>query len=118
MLRTILDLRPCFFSAVCFATSAAADQSCFKQNYVKEWAEKFSYSEVSAKDVIYSTGMPKILDEVYDRFIDQALKIEDTRSAFETFEVEWNIQSHESQIPDYELVPRSLRPCIKWMWNE
>lgn len=118
MLRTILALRPYVLSALFFATPVAADQSCFKQNYVKEWSEKFSYSEVSAKDVIYSTDMPKILDEIYDKFIDRALKIGDTRTAFEAFVVEWNIQSHEAQTPDYELVPLSLRPCIKWMWNE
>lgn len=118
MLQTILSLRPYILLAVFFATPAAADQTCFKQTFIKEWADKYACGEVSAKDIINSTGMPKVLDEIYDSFIYRALEIGDTRTAFEGFEVQWNIDSYEAQIPDYELVPLALRPCIKWMWNE
>ncbi|WP_282091362.1 hypothetical protein [Epibacterium ulvae] len=114
--KFVLNL--CLLPALCFATPALSDQSCFKQNFVKIWAKKFSTSDAFAKETIYSTEMPATLDAIYDRYIERALKVGDARSAFETFEVEWNIESYDSQIPDYELVPRALRSCVKWMWNQ
>lgn len=108
----------CLLPAICTASPALSGQSCFKQTFVKNWAEKFSYGEALAREEIYSTKMPETLDAIYDRYIDEALKAGNARAAFEKFEVEWNIASHDARIPDYELVPPSLRSCVKWMWNE
>ncbi|MBU3033704.1 hypothetical protein [Tritonibacter mobilis] len=88
------------FSAVWFATPVFSDQTCFKQAFIKNWAKKFSYSEALAKEVVYSSEMPDALDAIYHRYIDRALASGDARNTFEVFEVEWNIEGYNSQIPD------------------
>lgn len=118
MTRCIFGLRICFALALSFASPAFADSSCFKQTFVEKWAEKYSSSGSTAKEAIHATDMPEILDEIYDHFIDRALQFEDARTAFEAFEVNWNIRSYDAGIPDYELVPLSLRPCVEWMWSK
>lgn len=118
MVKTTIGLRICAASACLLATPAFADKSCFTQTFIEKWAEKFSIPESHAKEAVYSADMPEILDAIYDRYIGLAFEFEDAQTAFEAFEVKWNIDNHEANGKGYELVPSALRECVKWMWSD
>ena len=115
---SVFSLSISFAAACCLATPALADKSCFKQTFTNNFAERYSLSVSQAKEAVYHAEMPEILDAVYKRYIDLAMELEDAYTAFELFEVKWNINSHDAGIPDYEIVPLSLRPCVEWMWTD
>ena len=114
----MFSLKISLVAACCLATPALANKGCFEQTYLENLAEKYSLNDSQAREAVYNAEMLKFLDAIYDRYLDRAMQLENAATAFEAFEVSWNIDAHDAQIPDYELVPLSLRPCVEWMWTD
>ena len=115
----IVVLAIVFLIAILASSPSLADKGCFKQGYIDLWSEKYAFERDVAKQIINSTEMPNLLGQIYDAYIDKLMMSSDSSQiTFELFSLNWDVTNYHQGNEDYELVPKALRECVKWMWDE
>ena len=96
-----------------------ADVSCVYNKYLALNVEVLGTSGDQYAQVISQSGAEQelrlVFDTAYSQFLAKAVEMGDTRQAFESWSVVWNMNSEE--IPAASLVPKAIFECASWMFK-